>query len=41
LQPRVRYVDSITGRGVEFFRVARAHDLEGIVADLEGLYLSG
>ena len=36
VESHVRYVDSMNGRGVEFFSVACAHDLEGIVAKWNG-----
>jgi ATP-dependent DNA ligase len=41
VQTRLLYVDHITARGRDFFEVARAHDLEGIVAKpATGRYLS-
>ena len=42
VESHVRYVDGIPGRGVDFFRVGCAHDLEGIVAKWKsGTYQPG
>ena len=42
VEPRVRLVKGVEARGVEFFRVACQHDLEGIVAKWKGgTYTSG
>jgi bifunctional non-homologous end joining protein LigD len=40
--PSVLYADHINGRGMEFFRLACQHDLEGVVAKLrDGKYGEG
>jgi bifunctional non-homologous end joining protein LigD len=42
VQSRVRYVDYVEGRGVDLFRAACEHDIEGIVAKWAGgTYQSG
>jgi ATP-dependent DNA ligase len=42
VESRVRLVEAVDARGVDFFRVACDHDLEGIVAKWkDGTYSSG
>ena len=42
VESRVRLVEHVEARGVDFFRAACAHDLEGVVAKWKGgTYQSG
>jgi bifunctional non-homologous end joining protein LigD len=42
VESRIRLVEGICGRGIDFFRVACEHDLEGIVAKWKhGTYTNG